>query len=86
MPDDADNPRNEPSPGPDPDLTPGLEPGGGVPPGETPPESSSDALTDPQPKPVGSTWVPFAWITGIAVVVILVACFFVALGIGLIAL
>ncbi|MFI5956683.1 DUF6480 family protein [Cryptosporangium sp. NPDC051539] len=59
--------------GPDPSRTPGLEPGGGVPPGETPPgEGGTSAITH-QEKGPAPKWVPWAVITALGVVVLMVA-------------
>ncbi|MFI0468901.1 MULTISPECIES: DUF6480 family protein [Saccharopolyspora] len=70
-------------PDPDPDRTPGLEQGGSVPPGETPPESASATeglsyKTKPSARP--TKWI---WLIAIAVVVVLVAAFFISFGAGL---
>ncbi|WP_017974983.1 DUF6480 family protein [Actinopolyspora halophila] len=73
----------EETPGPDPERTPGLDSGGSVPAGETPPEaaSASRAVSHPQPATARpATWV---WITVTSVVVLLLAGFFVSMGIGL---
>ncbi|MGW7363229.1 DUF6480 family protein [Streptomyces sp. NPDC054841] len=65
------------NPDPDPRVTPGLEPGGSVPPGETPPaEASTSSGTGPHETRTRG------WAKGpmfvIAVVVLLIAAFFLA--------
>ncbi|WP_268240348.1 DUF6480 family protein [Saccharopolyspora thermophila] len=76
----ARNPHKPPEPNPD--RTPGLEPGGSVPPGETPPESASATQGMPHPQEPPSRAATWIWLTVVAVVVLLVAAFFVFLAVG----
>ncbi|SFQ63964.1 hypothetical protein SAMN05421810_11196 [Amycolatopsis arida] len=64
-------------PDPEPERTPGLEPGGGVPPGETPPESAQVSGTAHR-EPDQPRSMPVVAIVVIAVLVLMVAGFFVA--------
>ncbi|KEF12888.1 membrane protein [Streptomyces rimosus] len=70
-----DAPKN---PDPVPERPPGLEPGGGVPPGETPPAEGST----PDAGPLETHNPTRGWSKGpllaLAVVVVLVAAFFIA--------
>lgn len=68
---------------PEPRQTPGLDSGGSVPPGETPPEppSATQGLSHPQPaEPRATKW---GWLTGITIIVVLVALFFVVMALML---
>lgn len=75
----------EDTPGPDPDRTPGLEPGGSVPPGETPPDAASATEGVSVPQHATARPAKWLWLGAIFVVVALVALFFVAKAIGLLA-
>ncbi|WP_199430500.1 DUF6480 family protein [Qaidamihabitans albus] len=69
-------------PDPDPRETPGLERGGGVAPGDTPPESGQvSGLSHQEPRQ--SRKMSLGWVLAIAVVVVLVAGFFVAYAVAL---
>ncbi|PRX48204.1 hypothetical protein B0I33_10418 [Prauserella shujinwangii] len=66
-----------PPPDPDPRETPGLEEGGGVAPGDTPPDSAqTSGLSHREPRQ--SKGMSLAWVLTIAIVVVLVAGFFIA--------
>ncbi|MEY8041903.1 MULTISPECIES: DUF6480 family protein [Saccharopolyspora] len=69
--------RQQQPPDPDPDRTPGLDPGGGVPPGETPPDSASATEATTFTTRPGSRSAKWIWLVLLAVVVLLVAGFFV---------
>ncbi|NHD15794.1 MULTISPECIES: DUF6480 family protein [Actinopolyspora] len=75
--------RPEETPGPDPERTPGLDAGGSVPAGETPPEASSASRALSHPQPATARPATWTWITVTGVVALLLAGFFVAMGIGL---
>ncbi|GAA4614499.1 DUF6480 family protein [Saccharopolyspora hordei] len=73
---------SSPEPDPEPDRTPGLEAGGSVPPGETPPESASATEGLSHTSRASANPTKWVWLVVIAVVVVLVAGFFVFWAIG----
>ncbi|MDR7300230.1 DUF6480 family protein [Haloactinomyces albus] len=82
---DPHDPDNSEPEDPQPERTPGLEPGGSVPPGETPPASPSGTDSVSHPQRAEARPMKWLWLTGIVLITLLVALFFVMLAIGIIA-